>query len=277
MFGGLGNRFTPNKSTWEWTGQRWSLVATDASEEHFGSALPNTSTFGSNLHQLIAVSRNSHGQFDTWIWRGTHWLRSSVRTLALASPDPWNGQLIGIVYDTNIGSDILVSCEFDEPLNSTTVYGWSKSGWRKLTGPQPGPCAPSSRIAFDSGSRDLVVFSHGKTWLWKGKTWILAPLAMEPPALSKFTMCNDSYSNEVVLYGGELTLPRLNFTDTWIWRGNKWALLNLSVHPPPLLYATCGYDPIRRSVVLYGGNAQGVKRFYTSTQTWFWNGSSWST
>jgi len=82
----------------------------------------------------------------------------------------------------------------------------------------------------------------------------------------------DPVRDQVVLFGGHDNGNKLQ--DTWIWDGKTatWTLSNPATKPPIRSGAGMAYDPVRKKVVLFGGDGGGFNR----NDTWLWDGSNWT-
>jgi len=93
-----------------------------------------------------------------------------------------------------------------------------------------------------------------------------APTARLSTAMAPF-----GHSGQAVLYGGawDTTFD----SDTWLWNGSNWTLLNPKTNPGLLSGHAMAYDDAHGKIVLFGGtNPAGV----FSNQTWVWDGSNWT-
>src|SRR5215472_3842911 len=96
-----------------------------------------------------------------------------------------------------------------------------------------------------------------------------------PSARFSPAMAYDAAREEVVLFGGATlgTNGLVYFSDTWVWRGSSWTQLRPAHSPSPRAWAQMADDPIRRDLVLFGGQSETIPRL---TDTWLWNGSDWT-
>jgi hypothetical protein len=148
---------------------------------------------------------------------------------------------------------------------------------------RPGPLA-GAQMAYDARSHDCVLAWAGVgngpavTWTWNGSTWARTgdvPLAVDESFQS---LAADPSSGDLLLISvADLTSgPRQ--LHTWTWDGRAWTLRQPAQQLPagngPTTLATIGTSPGDRlghgvvAVVPIG--SQG------DTQTWVWNGSTWS-
>jgi hypothetical protein len=92
-------------------------------------------------------------------------------------------------------------------------------------------------------------------------------------------MAYDQARKRVVLFGGEVSdngIPAGSNRDTWEWDGERWIEIPpQSAIPAPRAFAAMTYDPVRKLVVMVGGD----DRTGSSGQladTWTWDGASWT-
>lgn len=75
--------------------------------------------------------------------------------------------------------------------------------------------------------------------------------------------------SQIMLFGGK-TMDRKPFDETWIWDGKKFAK-HKGITPPARSHHTATYDPYRKVVVVFGGDANEN----LLNDIWEWNGSDW--
>ncbi|HYH27386.1 MAG TPA: kelch repeat-containing protein, partial [Actinomycetota bacterium] len=81
----------------------------------------------------------------------------------------------------------------------------------------------------------------------------------------------------VVMYGG-LVCPGwvcAPVQETWLWDGSAWERLRPASSPPPLHAAAMTYDPVRKELVLFGGETCTATDCSFSSETWTFDGSNW--
>jgi MYXO-CTERM domain-containing protein len=59
--------------------------------------------------------------------------------------------------------------------------------------------------------------------------------------------------------------------DLWEWDGSKWALVAMDSRPAARADAGLAYDPVRKSLILYGGDDSYSSYFRTFSDTWEWS------
>jgi hypothetical protein len=80
--------------------------------------------------------------------------------------------------------------------------------------------------------------------------------------------------HKVVLLVTAGTRRQTELLQTWAWNGRTWARRNPAVSPPARSEALLAYDPRRQVMVLQGGLASNNPGGLTDT--WEWDGASWS-
>jgi len=67
--------------------------------------------------------------------------------------------------------------------------------------------------------------------------------------------------------------------ETWEWDGSSWSLVQSDVRPPSRVYGAMAYDPVRKSLILHGGqDANAIYSYTVLDDTWEWNSGTrkWS-
>jgi hypothetical protein len=145
--------------------------------------------------------------------------------------------------------------------------------------------SPGSRwyqaSAYDAATGRVLMFGGlddhvqpvNETWAWDGTDWSLITPAHSPSPRSDLAMVDDSTHGYVLLYGGFFGNDSLG--DTWSWDGTDWTQLSPDKSPRPLNDHSMADDPAAGQVVVFGGYQA---RFPPppDSNTWTWNGSTWS-
>ena len=109
------------------------------------------------------------------------------------------------------------------------------------------------------------MFYQDITWQWTGTNWKSLNPVTWLWARGAALVANDYAHGKVVIFGG---LADVNPVNTWTWDGVNWTMENPSTQPPWSYYTPGVYDPMLRSVVMFGGSS-GLN------STWVWSGSDW--
>jgi hypothetical protein len=183
---------------------------------------------------------------------------------------------------------------FDPLRNKLVVFGglfpgsvyndvWELDGateaWRNQTptsGPQPTPSF-SATMTFDavrkrvllSGGSDMSGAVVNEVWEWDGanRQWI----DRTPPAANNaIRKIGDAVAFDQRRGHAVLVTP----SGTWEWDSNagSWSLKAApEASPPPRINAAFAYDPLRATMVLFGGSNNRLVRH----DLWEWDGSVW--
>jgi M6 family metalloprotease-like protein len=98
----------------------------------------------------------------------------------------------------------------------------------------------------------------------------LAP-ADAPSARLNHAMAEAPGAGRAVLYGGQFNMDISS--ETWLWDGAQWKLLQPATNPGPLASHAMAYDAAHGQTVLFGGQ-DGVT-YLNRNQTWIWDGTNW--
>jgi Putative Ig domain/IPT/TIG domain len=150
--------------------------------------------------------------------------------------------------------------------------------WAHLTPPASPPAGFTDPIAYDAATKQLVLYdgSSGETWIWDGSTWTPVPQlpSSRPPKRSSAVMAYDAGTGQLILFGGNGSSGPLN--DTWSWSATGWSQLSPGTSPPPTTQASMGYDGATGQMVLFGGQKFVGGQGMVSSDTWTWDGTTWS-
>jgi hypothetical protein len=189
---------------------------------------------------------------DTWEWDGTRWwLRDTT-----PRPSPRSGA--ASAYDVARGVLVVAG--------GCRRYGFD------------GPNFTQPRCD------DLV----SDVWEWDGAAW-QRPWAGDgsetwgPRARSSGVMVYDRARRSPVLVGGMKNLLSDLYNDAWAWEGRTWdgaawtgpgwvSLPSAVLQPPPRTKPGTAWDPVRRRLVLFGGNIPGQDL----SDLWEWDGRVWT-
>jgi hypothetical protein len=178
----------------------------------------------------------------------------------------WNftsGKLV--VFGGGSGSSAVPAVLYND------IWEWdpATNSWVNVT-PPASVTSPSPRqfvsMAWEPATGGMLLFGgnsgvvEGDTWLFLGGVWIPVGIAGPgTPALrqqaSLMTRTNPEFQ-DVLMVGGQG--GGVHFLDTWRWNASTaaWNLITptTSVIPPAVVANQGVYDPLRRRVVLQGGN-----------------------
>jgi len=146
----------------------------------------------------------------------------------------------------------------------------------------PGP-APAPRgghaMVYDSNKGLALMFGGGSRqqsfndlWAWNGERWQeLAGSGPTPRDSAAFVY--DSKRNQAIVVGGRSAKGLVD--DTWEWDGTLWHQRTVS-GPGLRLHHFAAFDTRRGRLVLYGGLKPIEKTVERLTDTWEWDGVSWT-
>jgi hypothetical protein len=182
---------------------------------------------------------------DTWIWNGSTWSGA----LPVMPPSPRFAA--AMVDDAARGEVVLFGGEDYRFALLSDTWVWNGTSWTQRCGPAQGRCGPSVRtvhaMAYDADRKRVVMFGGGKTLVDRAQVHVGSALS-----------------------------------DTWEWDGATWKETcgETSGTPcaiPGLRGASMTYDPVRKRIVLYGGEADRTGDDANLVdRVWEYDGATWS-
>ena len=303
--------------TWEWdpTAGAWTkLTPATAPSARYDSALAwdsqrNRAVLFGGMQKDQAAA-DGIPQQDTWEWDPATpgW---TLRQIAGSKPSARYGH--AMAYDPSRGMTILVGGkDFQTHLGLADVWDWdsTKGAWaQRLTGNESNlPVARmyASLVADPAQSRlDLVagvtllgpyvassppyagtqISPSGELWQLDPDTAVFTnrtPPQNTPSATSGFAMAFCPATGKTYVFGGssgQSPFPLLD--ELWEWDGSSWSQIKSDVRPSAREYAAMAYDPVRKSLILYGGDNNldaNTGQVTVLEDTWEWNSSTrqWS-
>lgn len=300
LFSGYAAASTTN-DTWLWDGSNWVLHAEAVGPDtQWHSAM----TYDAARQQLVLLSHYAGDFAATWIYAnnaaqqfvtltvsanpaaggtvsnvsGTHRAGETVGIVVKPSPgyefQGWSGACSGsqISCYVYLATSQTVTANFGAPLS------WLKlnPGTNAATNESQFFLNPASMV-YDSVRKQIVYFGGtggAQTWTWNGTTWTLQSPAHSPSSRGGAALAFDEARQRVVLFGGG-TPGGIALADTWTWDGTDWTLMSTPGAPPVRVNHSMAYDRTRQEVVLFGGwDYHGSFTF--RTDTWVWNGTTWT-
>jgi hypothetical protein len=138
------------------------------------------------------------------------------------------------------------------------------------------PRLAAASIAYDPGSRLVVLFGATEgdpkptTWTWDGQSWTEQHPQSSP---TSGLLAYDWSTSSMLLFG--TTYPEIQ-SQIWSWRDGNWVQLHPTAQPSNTAAGyvfTFGSDAHSKHVLAFAGCcAQSV----LPSQTWSWDGSSWT-
>jgi hypothetical protein len=151
----------------------------------------------------------------------------------------------------------------------------------RLSDPPIGRSYPG--FAFDESRGVAVLFGGGNngllgdTWEWDGTVWTQRQPTVSPPARYGASMVYDTGRQKIMLFGGHGWGGKL-LSDTWEYDGFTWTERTpwIGASPPPRWLHAMTYDTTRGVAVLFGGESSSLVNTPNFSDTWTWNGTTWS-
>jgi Galactose oxidase, central domain len=103
--------------------------------------------------------------------------------------------------------------------------------------------------------------------------WLQRSPTTSPSARSGAAMDYVPLNNGLVMFGG--SAPGLN-NQTWVYDGTDWTQLTPANAPSGRFGAQLVYDQARGVAVLHGGLASAISIPPPSSETWEWDGTTWT-
>lgn len=137
-----------------------------------------------------------------------------------------------------------------------------------------------SSLVWDAASSQLVFFGGlNGTFGALNATWVLtpflvgwAPIPSGPAPSPRWSsaVAYDPALGGIVLFGGVGDRGQLN-ADTWLFRGDRWTLLEPALSPPARSGASLVWQTDEDRLVLFGGNGSAGPM----GDTWAFSGTTW--
>jgi cysteine-rich repeat protein len=273
LFGGYGANYTGVKAdTWEYDGVDWTLKAPTASPPACAAA---AFSFDANRgHMLLYGGKLGDGtvQTTTWDYNGTTW----TSLMPAANPGPRAGARMA--YDS-LHNYVVLLGGGDNHLWTWNGSAWTDRGARtSLTNTGYDQLA----MTFDANRQALVIWDGNQTntFEWNGTSLVSiagTPVAPAGSSYSYVEFAYDAIREQVIMFGG-YGLVNGSVTDdynvTWARSGTSWAKPPAFAEPPARQRSEAAYDPMRRRVVLFGGQTDSLGT--SVNDTWEWDGTQWS-
>jgi len=236
---------------WKFDGSNWSQLAgvlpphRSSSQMVYDSVRQRLVLFGGNNGSSVLLQ-------DTWEWNGSAWL---LRNPGVSPPAR---EYHAMAFDRRRGVTVLFS-GFGASAILQDLWEWNGTSWiQRIPAGMPlgrnlaHMCFdPASQTVLLSGGEGAGIYS-AQSWSWDGNVWLLHQPATPPTAHIGGRVVADLHRNRVVLHGGD------DDWFSWEWSGSQWDW-RLQVSPGPRDAPAMAYDPMRRRVVLFGGNRNGLQ------------------
>jgi hypothetical protein len=177
---------------------------------------------------------------------------------------------------------------------SVTLSAMSPTtSWRRVEPAHVPTGRSSASLAYDSGRAVAVLFggttgwtqntgweSVNDTWEWDGNDWTEIHPQHNLTARYAAGMVFDEKRGITVLFGGsgqDENYQPVFHGDTWEWNGEDWLEVSTTFGPPARQAPSMFYDPLRETVVMYGGYAIDPYTWENIflDDAWEWDGKAW--
>jgi cysteine-rich repeat protein len=276
LFGGYtANYGAAVNDTWEFDGVDWTQkTPTTVPTPRAAAAMAYDAISGRML--MFGGITGPGDVNETWSWDGTNW------TLLAPALQPAARSGARMTWDS-ANKYILM---FGGTANDQHTYAWTGSNWvdkGSTAGPSKGfdACA----MAFDANLGAVVLWdgTANATYTWTGSAWSKNTNAT-PPARSFPNFAYDAARQQIVMFGGATSNgqpPTGTLSDTWVRSGVTWSQPAAFTEPAARTRTAAAYDPIRKKVVLFGGQVTGRRVAGCGAgcmdgDTWEWDGRKWT-
>lgn len=139
------------------------------------------------------------------------------------------------------------------------------------------PASGGVGMAFDAARARTVLFAGGSngTWEWDGNDWTQFVTGTQPAVgLGSAAWCFDSARQRVQLL---ISFPFPTASPTlWEWDGANWTSYSPAITPSTRYRPAIAYDSVRHRLVLFGGSSLPFGTVTYFSDTWEWDGTTWS-
>jgi cysteine-rich repeat protein len=273
--------FLPRTDAWSWDGTAWKAMAPPPDPN---GDLADHMIVTDTLRGVVVVIGISGGLYE---WNGTSWSvpprGASVATPA--APPPRFAQ--GAAADPTRHQLVVFGGRFVKPDNSTIELAdtWIWDGiWRPITTTAV-PARYGPAFAYDAKHDQMVMFGGclvatatglADTWVFDHEQWTSKTGGTSPPPRCGAAMAYDPALGVVVLLGGMDRATGAPIDDAWIWDGSAWSPLVTPARPDARFSAAMAYDPIRRQLVVSGGQGRVAGAQVAFGDTWVFDGTTWT-
>lgn len=235
---------SPRTDVWKWNGKQWAVITGDGpSTRSLTAAALNTRT--GEVVSFGGIRKDyQHLNGDTWSFDGQTWKR--VATNDIGTRDHHE-----MVYARHLDAFVLYGGVNQKRENDTATWLLRNGKFTALNIPGPG-ARYHFAMAYDPKRKKVVLHGGGpsdnrvdEVWEFDGKKWERISYPSGPGMRMRHAMTYDSENKLVILHGDD------NNGTTWGWNGIVWKVV--AQGGPVLSSQALGYDPVRKTVVLYGG------------------------
>lgn len=126
------------------------------------------------------------------------------------------------------------------------------------------PARAGAATAYSPIDRALVIAGGcGRTeiapcreaWAFRGDGWSPFTAAIDFTPGRRSAVLAETEAGELLIFGGENAATGAALADSWHWNGLSWSSVQSPSNPDARLGAAGAYDPVHRTIVLFGGAA----------------------
>jgi hypothetical protein len=256
-----------NDETWLFNGTRWL--------QRFPAVKPpgrsdHTMTFDSKRNRVVmfggrreTVDIDSVATFlgDTWFYKDETW------TAATPATSPEARQFADMAYDPTLDRIILYG---GSRLNATATAldsffdTWEFDGaqWTRVAIDSPKVAKPI--LAYDATAKEVIMLGLNDTataivmYRYRGAThaWEAVTPEKFPTCVNDGHLVYQEHTRRLLFYGGTCATATPGLDEVFEWTGTNWTKLTTSGVTRGVGQAAT-YDPLRRSIVSFGGTVAG--------------------
>ncbi len=137
-----------------------------------------------------------------------------------------------------------------------------------------------SVIYLFGGASEKEVMSD--LWVFNGSNWSQLHIPEGPSPRTFAAFSYDPTNNRLLLFGGSRVLFGQSpgnanlLNDTWQLQANRWRQLQPQHAPQPRAEMSMVYDPVRKSMMLFGGYFIEAGNYIKLADTWEFKDGAWS-
>jgi galactose oxidase-like protein len=278
LYGGVGNY----SGTWIFSNGNWQQVFPTTNP---GPRYGHTMCYDPNRNVVVLFGGWYEGYLgDTWEWDGVDWTQKITantpgsRDVSQMAFDPVSGRVV--LFGGQTGGGLAES----DYVNDTWTY--DGADWRleqPSHAPSPRQChsmasTPTGILLFGGFNYSVKPYevdpaSNGQlyedTWLWDGvaRDWVQLSPSSSPPPTFGASAAYDSFTGNVVLFGGSwANWVGCELDTTWLWDGNTWTQAFPDHRPPARSGPVLVSDPSGGVLVFAGYNPTNGFGFSDSWQ-----------
>jgi cysteine-rich repeat protein len=265
LFGGVDQSGEYLNDTWSWNGSQWTQLVTSVQPSPRSSAAMTAYRGGLLLHGGRTLSG---ANAETWRWLGGAW--SPLGTGAVGTRAG-----MGLATDTLRDRVVLFGGVDAAEKVAEDVWEWDGTAWTRATITTPAAMQDAA-VAFDSRRGRAVVVGEGATFeLVDESSWV-SVTPSTPARRVRHGLAYDQARDEVVMFGGDVTVPAGPTAETWVLdatgpSGRAWIQRTPPMSPSARSGHRLAYDLARSRTVMFGGEVNGAPR----ADTWEWDGATW--